>query len=215
METQEPTSDPGRRNLIVGVIIIALLIAMAIWGIHRLMGSKTSKAERVVQNITVIRPPPPPPEETPPPPPPEKVDEPIPQDQPTPQDEAPAQPQQLGLDAEGAAGDDGFGLAARKGGGDLVGNGGAIFAWYTAKVKDFVQDRLQTDIKLRGKKYSVAVRIWIESDGRIRDVKLAGGSGNRDIDLAIASDLTAAGRLTDTPPIELPQPITLQIVSRS
>jgi protein TonB len=189
-----------------------------VWFIRDFMLHKGDKPARTVQNITVIRPPPPPPpEETPPPPPPEKVEQQIPQNEPEPTpDNSPTPPQQqLGLDADGSAGDDGFGLAARKGGSDLVGSAGAAFAWYTGKLKDEVTDRLSNDAKLRGKKYTVAVRIWLESDGRIRDVKMTSGTGSRDLDSTISSDIAALGRLSASPPLEMPQPISLQIVSRS
>lgn len=199
-----------------GVVLVLMLIAGLGWIIRGFMATKDLKPERRVQNITVIRPPPPPPQETPPPPPPEKVEQPIPQDEPEPSPEnAPTPSPQLGLDAEGNAGDDGFGLAARKGGSDLVGTGGAAFAWYTGKLKDEVTDRLSADPQLRARKFSVAVRVWIESDGRIRDVRLTGSSGNRDIDGAIAAALNSLARMSQAPPLEMPQPITLQIVSRS
>jgi protein TonB len=144
------------------------------------------------------------------------VEELLPQDEPPPApDNAPAPSPQLGLDTEGTAGGDSFGLAARQGGSDITGTGGAIFAWYTGKLKTEVSDRLSSDDKLRGKKYNVGVRIWIEADGRIKDVRVISGTGNREIDNAIAADLAALGRLSESPPLEMPQPISLQIVSRS
>jgi protein TonB len=213
----------GRENsllkkapLIGGLLVVLILVSAMVWFIRGFMANKDKKPARTVQNITVIRPPPPPPPQEPPPPPPEKVAQQLPQNEPEPSpDNSPTPPQQLGLDAEGSAGDDGFGLAARKGGSDIVGSGGAAFAWYTGKLKDEVSDRLSTDTKLRGKKYTVGVRIWLESDGRIKDVKMTSGTGNRDLDSAISSDITALGRLSASPPLEMPQPISLQIVSRS
>ena len=185
------------------------------WFIHGIVSNTSKKPPHVVENVVLIRPPPPPEEPPPPPPPPEKVEESLPQDEPPPApDNAPAASPQLGLDAEGTAGGDSFGLAARQGGSDITGTGGAIFAWYTGKLKNEVSDRLSSDDKLRGKKYSVGVQIWIEADGRIK-VRLTNGSGNREIDNAIAADLAALGRISESPPIEMPQPISLQIVSRS
>jgi protein TonB len=216
VERDSPTSR--KLPLICGMLAMLLVLGTAVWFIRDFMLHKGDKPSRTVQNITVIRPPPPPPpEETPPPPPPEKVEQQIPQNEPEPTpDNSPTPPQQqLGLDADGSAGDDGFGLAARKGGSDLVGSAGAAFAWYTGKLKDEVTDRLSNDAKLRGKKYTVAVRIWLEADGRIRDVKMTSGTGSRDLDTTISSDITALGRLSASPPLEMPQPISLQIVSRS
>jgi periplasmic protein TonB len=206
------------KNLpVVGGLVLALvLVAGLVWMIHGFMAGNTQKTMRQVQNITVIRPPPPPPEETPPPPPPDKVDEPIPQNEPEPTpDNAPTPSQQLGLDAEGGAGNDGFGLAARKGGSDLVGSAGAAFAWYTGKLKDEVSDRLSNEPKLRGRKFKIGVRVWIEADGRIREYRLTTTSGSSEVDGAIQAGLASIGRLSESPPLEMPQPITLQIVSRS
>jgi len=215
MEQEQPAVS--RTKIVAGVAGGAVLLGVTVWLIHGLMAGKSQKSERLVQNITVIRPPPPPPpEQAPPPPPPDKLNEPIQQDQPEPSpDNAPSPSQQLGLDADGAAGEDGFGLAAHRGGGDLVGGSGAVFAWYTGKLKDVVSDRLSADSRLRGRKFAIGVRIWIETDGRIKDVKLTSGTGNRELDGAIASALVALGRMNESPPIEMPQPISLQIVSRS
>jgi protein TonB len=108
--------------LVGGVVVVLILISAMVWFVRDFMANTKQKPARTVQNITVIRPPPPPPppEEKPPPPPPDKLDEPLPQKEPEPSpDNAPTPSQQLGLDADGAAGDDGFGLAARRGG-DLV-----------------------------------------------------------------------------------------------
>ena len=206
-----------KRAAQVGVTALALvLIGGVVWFIHSIATSKDNKPPHVVEQVTLIRPPPPPDEAPPPPPPPEKVEEPLPQDEPQPTpDDTPAPAPQLGLDAEGTAGGDSFGLAARAGGADITGTGGAVFAWYTGKLKNEVSDRLSSDEKLRGKKYIVAVRIWIEADGRIKEVRVTGGTGNREIDSAIQADLAALGRMTEAPPLEMPQPISLQIVSRT
>lgn len=201
--------------MLSGMVVVCLAILGMVWVARSIMASKQQKPERMVQNITVIRPPPPPPEQ-PPPPPPEKIQQQIQQQsepEPTP-DNAPAQTPNLGLDADGGAGDDGFGLAARKGESG-IGTGGAVFAWYTGKLKDEVNDRLASDPKLRAKKYTVGVRVWIETDGRIKQVRVSTSSGNHDIDTEIAAALSQINRLSAAPPLEMPQPITLQIVSRS
>jgi len=204
--------------VIGGVVLVVLLVSALIWVIRGFMGNKDQKPPRTVQTVTLIRPPPPPPDQPPPPPPPpEKVEQQLPQNEPDPTpDNTPAPPAaQLGLDAEGGAGDDGFGLAARKGGSDLVGTGGAAFAWYTGKLKDQVTDRLSSDPRLHAKKFTVGVRVWIESDGRIKEVKLISSTGDRQIDSEISTALTSLSRLSEAPPLEMPQPISLQIVSRS
>lgn len=207
----------GRRKapLIIGGLLGVLMIAGFVWFVHTMMAGKTKKAQRQVQIVQIIKPPPPPPDQ-PPPPPPEKTEEPLPKDEPEPAPtDEPAPQEQLGLDAEGAAGGDAFGLAARKGGSDLVGgSGNAAFAWYTNRLKDAVVERLSADSKIGSKKFSVSVRVWIESDGRIREVKLVSTTGNRELDQRIEASLTALTRMSDAPPLEMPQPVSLKIVSR-
>ena len=208
----------GKLPLIVGSVVSVLLVVGLVWFIYTTVTTKEDKPQREVQVVQIVRPPPPPPQEQPPPPPPpeEQIDEPLPQDEPEPvPSDEPAPSEQLGLDADGAAGSDGFGLAARRGGRDITGSGGAIFAWYTTRLRDKVVERLTDDEKIRTKKFSISVRVWIDPDGSVRDVRLASTTGNRELDSAIETALAALPRMGEAPPIEMPQPISLRIVSRS
>lgn len=201
--------------LIVSVVVVAAVVALLIWIVVGMMEKKPDGPKRqTAQVIKIVRPPPPPDQPPPPPPPPEKVDEPLPQEtpEPTPQDDAPAE--QLGVDADGTAGGDGFGLAARKGGRDLVGSGNAAFAWYTGMLKDTILDQLSEDEQVRTGSYAAVVRLWVAKDGRIERVKLAQSTGDRVRDQAIEASLAKLSRVREAPPLEMPQPITLRIVSR-
>ena len=205
----------------LGVGIMGLLLVCGfVWFVRTMMASKTVKQGRQVQIVQLIPPPPPPPPPTkdePPPPPPEKTDEPLPKDepQPAPNDEPPPS-EPMGIDAQGSAGEDAFGLAARHGGSDLVGgNGSAAFAWYTNRLKDAVVDKLSSDARLGAKKFSLTVQVWIAADGRIKQVKLASTTGNHELDERIESALSSLTRLSEAPPLEMPQPISLKIVSRT
>ena len=194
--------------LIVGVVVLVLL-----WFV-RSMQKEPEQKRQTVQTVKLIRPPPPPPEPPPPPPPEEKVEEPLPQEPPeeAPPDEA-SPAEQLGLDAEGVAGGDGFGLAARKGGREL-GLGGAAFGWYTSLLKDSILDVLSGDERIRRGSYQVTVRVWLTSSGDVERIKLASTSGNHELDTAIERALEKVGRIREAPPLEMPQPVTLRIVSR-
>ncbi len=205
-----------RTPIICGLAVIALMVVAVIWLIRSFMQAQQREPERVVQNITLIRPPPPPP--APPPPPPEKLEQQkivqkVPD--PTPDNTPAPQPQQLGLDANGTAGSDAFGLVARQGGADLIGTGGAVFAWYTNKVKDAVSNRLAADDRLHAKQFTVDIRVWISADGSIKQVRLASSSGNNTIDGEISRALDSMRPIDEAPPIEMPQPITLEIVGRT
>ena len=118
---------------IAGGLILIVLIGFIIHFISNIK-DKPEKKERKIQAISLTKPPPPPPpppkvEKPPEPEPEEKIEqpEPEPEDIPDVADEPP--PGDLGLDAEGTAGSDGFGLAARKGGRGLFGGGGNPFSW--------------------------------------------------------------------------------------
>jgi periplasmic protein TonB len=200
--------------LLGGVAIIALVVLVLIWVIRSMQEQPDGPKRQTAQVVKIIRPPPPPPEPPPPPPPEEEIEEPLPQETPeeAPPDEA-APSEQLGLDAEGVAGGDGFGLAARKGGRE-IGLGGAAFAWYTSMVKDSILDVLSEDERVRRGNYQVTVRVWLTSTGTVERIKLASTSGNRDLDAAIEHALEKMAKVREAPPLEMPQPVTLRIVSR-
>jgi protein TonB len=203
---------------IAGGLIAMLLVVGFVWFVRTMMTGKSSgRTQRQVEIVQIIRPPPPPP---PPeqPPPPEKTEEPLPKDEPepSPKEESPPPLGPLGIDAEGSAGGDAFGLAARSGGSDLIGgSGNAAFAWYTNRLKEAVMERLGADSHIGSKKFSVAVRVWIEPDGRIKEFKLTSTTGNRELDQRIESALAGLTNLSDAPPLEMPQPVSLKIVSHS
>jgi protein TonB len=215
MDAQLTTGQKLQR---AGVAILAVLVIVGLaWWVKGAVGGEDKKVKRSVQAVQVIRPPPPPPPpEEPPPPPPDQPEEQIPQNSPDPvaNDDAPPA-EQLGLDADGSAGGDAFGLAARKGGRDLTGGGGAAFAWYTSLLKDQVLDKLSDLESVRTRRFSIVVRVWVETDGAVRRATLVGSTGDGGVDKAIETALERLGRLREGPPLEMPQPISLRIVSRS
>ena len=211
---QDPA--PAKRKVIQAVVAIALLAVCGVtfWYLRSLVSSEAQSEKRQVPVVVkIIRPPEPPPE--PPPPPPEKVPEQIPQDKPEekPVEQAP-QTAQLGVDADGTAGGDGFGLVGHAGGRDLVGSGNGPFVFYASMVKDVVVDALSNVDSIRRSKYNLNVRVWIAADGRVERAALNGTTGNHDLDGAIEHALLNAGRVRESPPLEMPQPITLRLVSR-
>lgn len=182
--------------LIGGAAIVVIVVLALVWVIRGMMQDKKDEPKRqTAQIVKLIRPPPPLPEPPPPPPPEEEIEEPLPQDTPeeTPPDES-APAEQLGLDADGVAGADGFGLAARKGGREL-GLGGAAFAWYTTMVKDSILDVLSEDERVRRGTYQVTVRVWLTNSGDVERIKLTSTSGDRNLDSAIEKALEKLARI--------------------
>ncbi len=141
------------------------------------------------------------------------INEPDPQPDPTPSNE-PAPSEQLGLDTEGGAGGDGFGLVGRKGGRDLLATGGSAFAWYAGLLKNEILDQLGDEKQARSGQYAVVVRVWVRDDGTIERVKVAQSSGSPERDRAIEAALGRIARVSQAPPADMPEPISLRIVSR-
>lgn len=205
---------------IIGSLILSVSIVLIVRFIMD-MESKPVKKERKIQAITLTQPPPPPP---PPPkiekipePEPEQIEEQVeqePEEIPDVADEAP--PGDLGLDAEGTAGSDSFGLAARKGGRGLLGGGGegSPFAWYGNIIKNDILDILDDREDLRKKGYTAIVKLWINPDGSVNRFELARGSNDSEIDNLLAGLINKYRNVNEIPPPGMEQPIKLKITSR-
>lgn len=212
------SKEQGKSRLpfiLIGGGIAAVTFGTVIM-MRNFLAGEAPAPKKVVQEIRVIRPPPP--EELPPPPPPppeEKVDlnEPEPAPDPVANNEPP--PGNLGLDAEGGAGSDGFGLEGRKGGRGLLGSSGSAFTWYAGLLKGEILDELQRVKSARNGAYSVSVKVWIRSDGSVERIRLAQSTGDRARDRDIEDALSRINRVSQGPPADMPQPVSLRIVSRA
>jgi periplasmic protein TonB len=203
--------------IILGGFIVTTLGVGAVALMRNFLQSTPSPQKALVQEVHLIRPPPPPPDLPPPPPPPpeEKVNIPDPQNQPDPKpSDEPPPSEQLGLDAEGSAGGDEFGLAAHKGGRDLLETGGSAYAWYAGLLKNEILDQLNGEKRARGGDYTVILRVWVRADGSVDKVRVTQSSGNHDRDQAIEQAVSRIARLSQAPPVGMPEAISLRIVSR-
>ncbi|MDO9163875.1 MAG: cell envelope integrity protein TolA [Methylococcaceae bacterium] len=214
-----------RRLPVLLGIAFSLLIVLGVWFLKDNF-HKPPQTKKVVQQITMIQPPPPPP------PPPEikqpepeikeeKIEEPTPDKEPEPAPEEANEPPaaELGLDANGTAGSDGFGLAARKGGRSILGGTpGSSILWYGGQIKRQVEDNLQNllnDTPAMKNGYSVIVNVWVGPDGRITRGELASGSGKADVDQAIRTALPKLrASIGKAPPDNMPQPVKIRLTSR-
>jgi periplasmic protein TonB len=200
---------------IVGGLILVVVIGLMVYFISNIK-EKPEKKERKIQAISLSKSPPPPPpppkvEKPPEPEPEQKIEEQPelePEEIPDVGDEAP--PGDLGLDAEGTAGTDGFGLAARKGGKGLFG-GGNPFAWYGNSIKNDISALLADKESLRRKDYTAIIKVWVEADGSIKRVELAKGTNDAEIDALLAKEISKYK--ANAPPPGLEQPIKLKIKS--
>ncbi len=209
---------------LIGGGLLVLLVAILVF-VFRESFEKPAQSKKQVQQISVVRPLPPPP----PPPKPEikppevKEEEKIPEPEPAPEPETPepeAEPppgDQLGVDANGAAGSDGFGLVGKKGGAGLIGGGGGgnAIIWYGQHVAKELTSELDSALKDRARhsKYSAVVLVWISPDGNISKVELANSSGTPEIDVALREAISKVHGRFKPPPERMPQPLKVRIRS--
>ena len=206
-------------------IIGGLILVVAIFYVVKTIGrfiDEAPKHEKKIQPITLLAPPPPPP--PPPkvePPPPEvekveqKLEEPEPDPEPLPDvpDQQPAG--DTGLDAEGTAGSDAFGMVGRKGGRGLLGGGGGDpNKIYAGMVKNSLLDVLSDNDDLRRKGYYAVIKLWINPDGTIDRYELAQGSKDPEIDSLLNRQLAKFKSIKEAPPVGMEQPIKLKFSSR-
>lgn len=216
-------------TLIIGGVA-AVLLVVAVSGIIYVMKDKPEARKRQVQMVTLVKPPPPPPppemkEQQPEPE--EVMEEQVPEEAPredvADEPDAPPPGDLLGLDAEGGAGSDSFGLAARKGGRSLIGgNGGREsllqkFAWYTGIVRQELEELVRRYMEEHGGipkgELQTIVKIELDEQGRVNAFKIEGSSGNTEMDRAVAKILERAA-VNEPPPSDMPKIIKLKISSQ-
>jgi protein TonB len=210
-----------RRGLSLAVMfaLLALLLAFVGYSLFKMLEGGGKR--RAVQQITLMRPPPPPPppklDRPPEPEVKEEIKTPEPEPDPQQADAAPPPGPDLGVDAEGGAGGDAFGLVGKKGGADLIGagSGGSVHRWYADRLRDAIQDALARDKKLREKDYRVAVKVWLDANGGVRRVELEDSTGKDDLDRQLAASIRELPAVRDAMPEGMPMPVRLRVTSRS
>lgn len=193
-----------KNKAVIFIAVGILLISYLIYLLQAWLGSLEKPEKKVVsQQITLIVPPPPPP----PPPEPEKIEpeveeEVIEETPETPpeaaQEEAPAG-QDLGLDADGGAGTDGFGLIGRKGG---TGIGIGKSGHYEVMVKERLIDLIYADEELKYLGYSGVITVWVSAAGQIERYAIALDEDSPKIKKLLASLLEKLS-FSSGPPIEM------------
>ncbi|MCU0840779.1 MAG: TonB C-terminal domain-containing protein [Thiobacillaceae bacterium] len=219
---------PLRRKLpaLLGGAFLVLFSVAAVLMVKNFIASAEKPEKPRVQRISLVKPPPP--RDLPKPPEPEKIEQEQPKEEisladapPTPdapQDEGPPPGEQLGLDAEGGAGGDAFGLAARKGGRDITtlgSGGGDRQGWYGRAIARHFEDGLRRARQLQGTSYQVVVNVWFDPGGQVRRVTLARGSGDSRTDQLVQEEILGLPPLRESLPEDLPQPVRIRVASRA
>ncbi len=225
----QPDDDAGGARalwtkLAAGLIAAALAVAVVLMLMQFLSGPSAKKPG--LAQIALIKQPPPPPPPKPPekPPEPPKIKEEVkveqPKDEPKPAeakapDDKPASDKPLGVDADGSAGSDGFGLAANRGGRDMLSTGGGGGgAYYSGLLQRQFFEALSRNRKVLKDEFKVVVRIWLGDDGRVQKADIVSGSGNPVVDDLIQVTLMEMNPLRDVPPSSM-RPMQLRLSNRS
>lgn len=202
----------------LGLLAAAGFMLAMVFLIRKFIGGEAPR-KPTAQQVAILRQPPPlppkPPERPPEPP---KVKEEVKIDQPKPEPqapepkpaEAPPADKPIGLDADGAAGSDGFGLAANRGGRDVTtigggSGGGGTGRYYTGLLQRNFFEALARNRKAPLDEFSVVVRVWLADDGRVQRTQIVNGSGNPQLDELITATLAEMPALREVPPGNLRQ----------
>jgi protein TonB len=225
-EDETPARGARRFQKVATWLLIAAAMVAAALLVMRFVSAPAGKKVGV-QQIALIKQPPPPPPPKPPEKPPEppkikeevKIDQPkeVPKpDEPKAADEKPASDKPLAVDADGSAGSDGFGLAANRGGRDLLttGNGGGGGAYYSGLLQREFFDALLRNRKLLKEEFRVVVKVWVGDDGRVQKADIVTSSGNAQFDDQIQLTLLEMNPLKDVPPKSM-RPMQLRLSNRS
>ncbi len=203
-----------RQRLKTAATVLAglLFLAAMAWVIHRYATGNTQKKPGPQQIALIKQPPPPPPKPPEKPPEPPKIKEEVKVDQPRPDepkapapkadDAKPSSDKPLGLDADGAAGADNFGLAANRGGRDMLttGTGGGSGRYYTGLLQRNFFEALARNRKAPQQEFNVVVSILLGDDGRVQKAEIVSSSGNSEIDALIQNTLADMPALRELPP---------------
>ncbi len=205
---------------ILGVAFVAAVGIGASLLIKNFMEANKHAPEKKIQQITLVKPPPPPP-------PPPKIEKPpeqkIKQDEvdipePKPMDKIPPEadlppPGDLGLDAQGSAGSDAFGLIGRKGGRGLLSGAGDPKVVYASKLQNKIENALTQVDELRSFAYSVRVNVWVDVTGQVSKVVLVTSTGRKKIDNKLVATIEAIS-FSAIIPEDLKLPIKYRLSSR-
>ena len=215
----------------VAVVVVCLMVAGSLFVLKVLLRDDSQRRKRQVQMVTLVKPPPPPKiKEKPPEPEIEKKEEIIEQEpeQPPPEQESAAEDNSpmdddLGLDADGTAGADGFGLRGKKGGRALIGGGSGSrslmqrYAWYTDILQEEIRKKVREHLEQNGGipsgNLTAMVSLEIDDSGDIVAFDVYGSSGNHQMDRAVELALQVT-RISEPPPLGMPKAMKLKITSK-
>jgi TonB family protein len=217
-------------------VLIAVMIALAVGGVYvvkTVLSQDEPRRKNTTATVTLLKPPPPMIKEKPPElepvkevPKQEEIIDPVQSNEPkgADNDKTPAG-DNLGVDAEGGAGSDSFGLVGKKGGRSILAGGSGSgkfslltkFASYTQIVTTELRKKVMKLLDEEGGipkgKLQAVVRVSVDIDGKIIDYRIIGSSGNNRMDEAIIDSLRSL-RISEPPPEGMPRTMNIKIISQ-
>jgi TonB family protein len=216
----------------VSTAVAFCFVGASVFIIKLLLSDDSQKRKRQIQMVTLLKPPPPPKIKEKLPEPEikkkEEIIEPEPEETPPEdmkdmaEDEMP-EGDELGLDSEGSAGSDGFGLKGKKGGRALIGGDLSEkslirkYSWYIRLIQEEIRKTVKTYLEQNGGipegNLKTLVKIILDETGNIVDFSIFGSSGNHRMDNAVKQALKMA-QVNNPPPKRMPKSIKLKITSK-
>lgn len=216
--------------------VVVAMLGAGVYFVKAVLSDDDVRKKKPIAIVTLMKPPPPPQVKEKPLEQPKEIEQkeeivdPVQQNEPTPQandqDNTPAG-DRLGLDAEGGAGSDAFGLIGKKGGRSLIaGEGGGMgklsllskYAGYThlmqAEIRKIVMKYLEEEGGIPKGKLQAVARVSVRSDGTIADCKIIGSSGNHTMDNTIRKALSQF-KVSEPPPYGMPRTMDIRLTYQS
>ena len=231
MQKSTPKNSQMKFRAIAGAVIISLFLGGGFLIHKTLKSGRTVSKKNAVQTVTLLKPPPPPVIKEKPPEPEIKPEEEKPdfgdvsddlqETADESQDDTPAG-ENLGLDAEGGAGSDGFGLVGKKGGRSLIGGSGGSgrgallrkYAWYYQLVEREIREKLNRILTQNGGLPSgnpkAVVELYLGDGGEVVRWSIASASGDKKMDEALATAIKGM-KVSEAPPNEMPRGMKLMV----
>jgi periplasmic protein TonB len=219
---------PSQKHILIGSVAFILgFICLSAFLVSLLLTDNVQQNMRKTHQVRLLKPPPPPELKEKPPPPPEqkKIEHKILEEKPDQDDqkeEENPENKSLGIDAEGEAGSDSFGLEAREGGRPIIGGsgGGSLmrqFAWYNQLVEKTIRDQVDEILKEHGGApdgdLRTVVDLFLDDQGRIERYEIYKSSGNEKMDNIIETAVKAT-IISKQPPKGMPRGMRLTIASK-
>jgi TonB family protein len=231
---QSDKKPSSKTAWIVGGCVALVLLGGCIFVAKLLMSDLGPSRKNQISTVNLIPPPPPAVKEKPPEPEPQvkqdKIKEQLidagpdnsrPDDANNKPDEKPAG-KQLGLDAEGTAGGDAFGLIGNKGGAGLIGGGGGGAGSPFGRYGRLLEEELNRKVKRRLEgnggipkgKLQLVVQIDVDAQGKIVKYRIVTPSGDAKLDGVVREALKRDGAISQPPPEGMPRGVNIRISSQ-